>query len=210
MCPASHEWDLRMPVVELTRPYPPRPPPESPVYPRCPECGGELGLDEYKADAGVIRCYGLRLRATLRHMRRHWPLGEWEDDCCPACGGAAMHRARDAGRCSSISATAGRGRCRHSIRGEPRGTRRLHRRIERDWTSRDYHRSGRRARGCRRERGGERLQRIPQRCSGVADARRGDVPELQARIRSEAPGHRHRLQGVWKCSHEHRILQDLM
>ena len=36
-CAASRERDVHMPVVELTRPYPPRPPPESPIYPCCPD-----------------------------------------------------------------------------------------------------------------------------------------------------------------------------
>ena len=94
-CAASRERDVRMPVVELTRPYPPRPPPESPIYPRCPECGGDLGLDEYEADAGLIRCYGFRQtcttcggtglwggvgRRSMPRVRREWPcaaFGMW-------------------------------------------------------------------------------------------------------------------------------------
>ena len=83
---ASRERDLRMPVVELTRPYPPGPPPEFPVYPRCPECGGELGLDDYEAEAGLIRCYGFRQTCTACGGGGVW--GEWEEERCPACGGS--------------------------------------------------------------------------------------------------------------------------
>lgn len=83
---ASRERDVRMPVVELTRPYPPGPPPQSPVYPRCPECGGALGLDEYEADAGLIRCHGFRQTCTTCGGTGLW--GEWEDQSCPACGGS--------------------------------------------------------------------------------------------------------------------------
>ena len=86
VCAASRERDVRMPVVELTRPYPPRPPSESPIYPRCPECGGDLGLDEYEADAGLIRCYGFRQLCTTCGGTGLW--GEWEEDCCPACDGS--------------------------------------------------------------------------------------------------------------------------
>ena len=86
-CSASHARDIRMPVVELTRPHPPGPPPEFPVYPRCPECGGELGLDDYEADAGLIRCYGFRQTCTACDGTGLW--GEWEEeDRCPACGGS--------------------------------------------------------------------------------------------------------------------------
>ena len=86
-CSASHARGVRMPVVELTRPYPPGPPPESPVYPRCPECGGELGLDEYEADAGLIRCYGFRQTCTACGGTGLWGERE-EEDRCPACGGS--------------------------------------------------------------------------------------------------------------------------
>lgn len=83
MCPASRGRDLRMPVIEMIRPYPSGPPPEFPVYPRCPECGGALGLDEYEADAGLIRCYGLRQVCYTCRGDGLW--GEDLDQECPAC-----------------------------------------------------------------------------------------------------------------------------
>ena len=83
--PARHHRDCRMPVVQLTRPNPPGPPPEVPVYPRCPDCGGELGLDEDGADSGQMRCYGHRQRCEECRGDGSW---DGSEEPCPWCDGS--------------------------------------------------------------------------------------------------------------------------
>ena len=84
---ASRDRDVRMPVAELTRPYPPRPPPESPVYPHYPECGGALGLAEYEAEAGLIRCYGFGQTCATCGSTGLW--GSGKTSAAPRAAGAA-------------------------------------------------------------------------------------------------------------------------
>ena len=84
-CKASRERDIHLPVVELAWPDPPRRPPETPVYPRCPECGGDLGIGLCGADAGVIQCLGY-----AQHCGHCGGMGEHDDwgGSCPACDGS--------------------------------------------------------------------------------------------------------------------------
>ena len=82
---ASRERDIRMPVVELVWPDPPGRPPETPVYPRCPDCRGDLGLELSGGDAGVMQCLG-----DAKQCGVCGGMGEHDDwgGSCPACDGS--------------------------------------------------------------------------------------------------------------------------
>lgn len=81
---ATRNRDVRMPVVELVWPEPTVRPPETPIYPKCPDCGGDLALEQGTANGAVMQCAGF-----AQHCDMCDGLGVYEEwgSTCPACGG---------------------------------------------------------------------------------------------------------------------------